>query len=412
MQKHNSERKILIETQLSEVYPVESEIDKVIEGVKDLKVVNETTGKSGNKNLESDTVKHSQHCSKCQFAADDLDQMSNHIKMYHEISQDSKIPERLGKLMSIKGLDINDHKLVRTGGGGKCGVNCISIHTTGSEALAVEIRQNVNKHIVSNWDKYKDSYEFPYKERVGNGTMTFKDELEFLTFLREEKEASNMWMTHVCLQAVSTMLNLNINILTTGIYPPSSYRCVRCKPTISFNIEDELRTHTEVVHHKIETEEEMEGRRQKARWTEMRPDQSVRDTSISEKAEVLILLHENDVHYNIIVHKSHNVSKTESNIKEHTQKHKKSYAEAIKSQRIHAETQGPMNKISTDGILKEEQVKAKGSDKTNIQDSEWQTVKKRGRGESELSKSNSTSPQKPQKKTIHYSNRKQIFKSK
>ena len=36
--------------------------------------------------------------------------------------------------------------------------------------------------------------------------------------------------------------------------------------------------------------------------------------------------------------------------------------------------------------------------KTNVQDSEWQTVKKRGRGESELSKGNSTSPQKPQKK--------------
>ena len=39
--------------------------------------------------------------------------MSNHIKMYHEISQDCKIPERLGKLMGIKGLNINDHRLIR-----------------------------------------------------------------------------------------------------------------------------------------------------------------------------------------------------------------------------------------------------------------------------------------------------------
>ena len=107
----------------------------------------------------------------------------------------------------------------------------------------------------------------------------------------------------------------------------------------------------------------MEARRQKSRWTEMRPDQSIRDTSISEKADELILLHENDVHYNIIVHKSHNVSKMESNIKEHTQKHKKSYAEAIKSPLMHAEPQGPMNKILTDGIVKEEEDKAKEPEK-------------------------------------------------
>ena len=148
MQKHNSEWKIFIKTQLNEFQPVESEIDKVIEGVKDLKVVNETPGKNDNKNLDSYTVKNSQPCSKCQFTANDLDQMSNHIKTYHEISQDPKIPEWLGKLMGRKGLNIKDHRLIRTGGGGKCGVNCISVHTTGSEASAAEFSQNINEYIV------------------------------------------------------------------------------------------------------------------------------------------------------------------------------------------------------------------------------------------------------------------------
>ena len=33
-------------------------------------------------------------------------------------------------------------------------MNRISIYTTGSEVLAGEIRENVNEHIVRNWDIY------------------------------------------------------------------------------------------------------------------------------------------------------------------------------------------------------------------------------------------------------------------
>ena len=98
----------------------------------------------------------------------------------------------------------------------KCGVKCVSLFTTGSEAMAGEIRDNVNEHIVSNWPIYKESYEFPYTERVGNGTRKFQHETEFITFLREKEEASSMWMTHICMQAVSSMLNINIKIPHTG----------------------------------------------------------------------------------------------------------------------------------------------------------------------------------------------------
>ena len=101
-----------------------------------------------------------------------------------------------------------------------CGVNCVSIHSTGYELMGQEIRENVNAQIVQNWPIYRDSYEFPYTERIGITNITFKDELEFLNFLREEEDASKLWMTHVDMQAVSTMLNLNIKILTTGLPPP------------------------------------------------------------------------------------------------------------------------------------------------------------------------------------------------
>ena len=49
--------------------------------------------------------------------------------------------------------------------------------------MAEDIAFNKNKHIVNNWDEiYKQSFEFPYTERVGGGTKTFKNEAEFLSF--------------------------------------------------------------------------------------------------------------------------------------------------------------------------------------------------------------------------------------
>ena len=118
------------------------------------------------------------------------------------------------------------------------------------------------------------------------------------------------------------MLNLNISILTTGVTPPSVHRCVRCKPAQNFGCEEELRTHTQKVHHRAETPEEQEGRKQNARWTELKPDYRITDKSLAGFAEEVILLHEDNIHYNIIVHKNHNVSKENDSIKKHNENHK------------------------------------------------------------------------------------------
>ena len=229
-----------------------------------------------------------------------------------KIAKHNKIPQRFEKLLRLKGYNINDYMIQRVGGGGRCGVNCVSIHTTGNENQAMEIRINTNEHILENWEHiYKDSYEFPYTERVGTGSKTFVNEEEFLDFLlHKEEEASTLWMTHVDMQAVSTMLNMKISILTTGITPPNTYRCDRCKPGQEFSNEDELRLHTQEIHKRFESEEEKEGKIQRARWSELRPDTRIKEVIPNEKEEELILLHEDDIHYNIIVHKSHNVFKT------------------------------------------------------------------------------------------------------
>ena len=214
-------------------------------------------------------------------------------------------------MLRLKGYDIKDHKLVNVGGGGKCGVNCVSLHTTGSQNQATEIRINTNEHIVEHWDEiYRESYTFPFTERVGNGNKTFNNEDDFLNFiLHDEENASTMWMTHVDMQAVSSMLNLKISILTTGIVPSKNHNCSRCKPSKPFSSEQDLLKHLETVHGRVETEEEREGRTQRARWSVMRPDNRIKENIPNEKEEDLILIHEDDVHYNIIVHKSHNAFK-------------------------------------------------------------------------------------------------------
>ena len=182
-------------------------------------------------------------------------------------------------------------------------MNCVSIHTTGNEDNATEIRRNVNVHIVENWDKvYKNSYEFPYTEEIGNTKITFQNEDEFIDFLLHEQEATaSLWMTHIDMQAVSTMLNMKISILTTGIATPNTFRCGRCKPGNTFNSDNEFRIHMEKVHKRIETNNEKKFRLQKARGSELKPDSRIKETISNEKEAELIMLHEDDIHYNLII---------------------------------------------------------------------------------------------------------------
>ena len=240
-----------------------------------------------------------------------------------EIPEDNRIPQRLENHLRIKGYNINEHMIQRVGGGGMCGVNCVSLHTTGSREQAKEIRLNINEHIVEHWDNiYKDSFNFPYTERVGIKSKTLKNEDEYIDFLLHNKEeASTLWMTPIDMQAASTMLNMNVSILTTGITSTNNHRCVRCKPGIEFSNEEYLRLHTKNVHNKVETEEEREGRIQRARWSELSPDNRIKDVIPNEKEEELILIHEDDIHYNLIVHKSHNAFKESSNIEHMKKKH-------------------------------------------------------------------------------------------
>ena len=142
IQIHNSLCKEKRDNKLPQVKSVsENEVEQVVKGVEDLHVA-ENICKIAKSKLHC--------CIECSFSTTDLTQLKNHMRCDNDLNPEDKVPERLREMLSIKGIDINDHRLRRAGGGGTCGAKCVSLFTTGSEMMAVEIRDNVNNHIVSN----------------------------------------------------------------------------------------------------------------------------------------------------------------------------------------------------------------------------------------------------------------------
>ena len=141
---------------------IDMDVDEVVNGVKEMKVVDKTPEPLIKTSCSTNS------CEECSFTAKDSKQLDHHMKNEHVVKEENNIPKRLEKLLALKGIDIRQYRLIRVGGGGKCGANCVSLHTTGTEEMANEIRENTNEHIVSKWSVYKESFEFPYTERVGN----------------------------------------------------------------------------------------------------------------------------------------------------------------------------------------------------------------------------------------------------
>ena len=219
-----------------------------------------------------------------------------------------KVPERLRKMFQLKGWNIDDFCVIQTGGGGKCGSLCISLHITHNSNTAEAVRKGINTYMADNWEnKFDKTIDFPYIERVGRGTRRFENVDELKTFLLCDPQATLLWMTHNCLQSASNMQNMNINILTTGVVP--YIKCGRCSPSITFNNQTDLLNHEENVHNKTETEEEKENRLQKARWTILNPDTRSEKGDLKSKSQDMFLLHEDDVHYSLMAHKAHNLFK-------------------------------------------------------------------------------------------------------
>ena len=154
--------------------------------------------------------------------------------------------------------------------------------------------------------EFKESFQYPCILQVGSGNRKFKNDKELRAFLLVDKEAPAMWMTHACLQAVSNMQNMTINILTKGV-PRVSTVCHRCPPNTTFNSVPELIKHKEKVHNRFETEEEKEERLQNARWTILEPNGKFSDQENKVKTPDMFVFHDDNVHYSLMVNNSHDL---------------------------------------------------------------------------------------------------------
>ena len=236
-------------------------------------------------------------------------------KIYNTVKESGKkpdkhrIPEKYRKLFILNGWNIDNFRLMETGGGGKCGAYCGSLHISSNTDLATEIRQNINYHMVNNWLEFETSFQYPCVLQVGSRTREFENDKQLRAFLLVDQEAPALWMTHACLQAFSNMQNMTINILTKGV-PKVSAVCIRCPPNTILESVPALIKHEEIIHNRFETEEQKEGRLQNARWTTLEPSSRFTDQENIAKTPDMYVMHEDNVHYSLMVHKSHDMFNT------------------------------------------------------------------------------------------------------
>ena len=91
------------------------------------------------------------------------------------------------------------------------------MHCHQDEQLGQYVRLNTNSYLVEFWPFFQPYFTFPHTQRVGTEIEPFKDEAEYLNFLKTNPKAKLLWMDHHDLQAVANMYQINVHILTVGV---------------------------------------------------------------------------------------------------------------------------------------------------------------------------------------------------
>ena len=222
----------------------------------------------------------------------DNDNTNKSGKEMYEFFRDkcTKVPESYRQIFALKGLNIDHFGIKSTPGDGLCGAHCLVIHTTLDEGReeAMVLRREINLRKVTMWETYKADYAFdaiiPHEEIVGMTTKLFREEEEYLEFVRGSKEAETMWMTQSDLQVAADLYNTTIHTLETGV-PRTRLR-------------------------ENPTQMEQEGFKVKARWTEIRPiNKSTEDKVYVEEVGDVYLINNSQSHFNLLVHKDSELAK-------------------------------------------------------------------------------------------------------
>ena len=99
---------------------------------------------------------------------------------------------------------------------GVCAVNAVAAHVFNDAKLGPEVNTIKHKHVVDNWQFYKDKFWFPFKRKVGvkGAEVEFAEgeDEKFLQFLQSE-DSKFLWSDSNDLQALCNMYQVNIKVI-------------------------------------------------------------------------------------------------------------------------------------------------------------------------------------------------------
>ena len=186
----------------------------------------------------------------------------------------SKKNERVRKIPNIKDIPENCKHLVNKGdvlyevpGDGCCAPNCASAFLFGDEVFGPKLRRRMNIFMAKHWSvRYKYitqcSPDHPFERRHRDGKISYTDPEELLKFLTTSKKSAYMWSDSEDLAIISDMYQITIKVITTKGKDDEN-------PTVNWITPD----------------------------TTLKDFAELKDVDIG----VMVLLHENDCHFNLIV---------------------------------------------------------------------------------------------------------------
>ena len=189
----------------------------------------------------------------------------------HKIT--SKI--NIDNIPNLKPVPLNCSHLVNKGdkvytvpGNGACGSNAMAAHLFQDELFGPKLKRKMNQFFAKHWErKYKNktqcSIGSPFVRNVGGGgKISFTDPNKLIEYLQNSEEADYMWTDSEDLVVVADMYQVNIKVITTKGEEDTN-------PTINWIL----------------------------------PDDTLKEFAELKNVELvdIVLLHENDVHFNLIV---------------------------------------------------------------------------------------------------------------
>ena len=107
-----------------------------------------------------------------------------------------------------------DHVILQIKPDGTCGISCGSGHIFAEPTEGDKFRRQLNKHMVSNWEYYKDKIDFPYQRQIGaNGkTVSFSEPIDLQNFLLMP-DADTLWTDAEEVLAMCNMYQMTTNVV-------------------------------------------------------------------------------------------------------------------------------------------------------------------------------------------------------